>query len=84
MNFFNLSYFKDSDSLCGDDFKRQRRNATINLHSISSVKPLVMFSLPLSGTNVGWVSIVTMNTGDKFAIDEDAYSDLNSALNDLI
>lgn len=78
---FSVQYFKNSESICGSDFKNKRNTEYINLQQVSSLSQLMTFRLPFSGKYVGDYGILSMQNGDKFVVDKDEYQRIKQALN---
>jgi len=46
---YKLNYFKNGDSLCGEDFDNKQQIEYINLQQVSSISGMKKFLLPFSG-----------------------------------
>lgn len=78
--FYKLHYFKKADSICADDLKEKNQIDTINLSLVSSLSDLKKFHLPFSGDFKGNYSLLTMNNGDRYYINENSFADVSEAI----
>jgi len=76
-NFIAISYFKESDSICADDFEREDKIAIVNINTIVYITKPISFYLPLSGEPIYKnFSIIRFSDRSCFSIREDEYDRL--------
>lgn len=78
--FIDIVYFSDTNSICADDFKEQKRTTKINVSCIESLSGIRTFKKPFSEIYVAKYSCLKMNSGNMFYIDVETYTEVYNKL----
>jgi len=80
--FVNIIYYKEGDSLCADDLKKDPyKVTTVSINKIVSISKPVMFRAPFSNNAVKKYSTVYLMDGVRYIISQGEYEILISKLN---